>query len=187
MGNDHDVETSSLPANGGIQQLRSLGLYAVGARVDHFSRKLLVKLYAGIELNVPLGLIQELHESDVSDLSEIEISPSGLGLYFPKLDADILISGLLQGVMGSPVWMAGHPERIEKVRSEDQRRAIQLKMKQLAKKETVKERNKAIERRAVIRAYRILKQTKGDVVMAFDEDLKVAARRPGTPPKVKKR
>ncbi|MEO6678970.1 MAG: DUF2442 domain-containing protein [Pseudomonas sp.] len=187
MGNDHDVETSLPPAHGGIQRQRSLGLYAVGAHVDHLSRKLLVKLYAGIELNIPLGLIQELHEGDVLDLSEIEISPSGLGLYFPKLDADVLVSGLLQGVMGGPTWMAGHPERVEKVRAEDQRRAIQLKIKGLAKKEMVKERYKAVERRAVIKAYRILKQAKGDVVITFDEDLKVAARRPGAPPKMKKR
>ena len=186
MDNDHDVETSSPPAHGSIQQLRSLGLYAVGAHVDHFSLKLLVKLYAGIELNVPLGLIQGLHEGDVSDLSEIEISPSGLGLYFPKLDADILVSGLLQGIMGSPAWMSGHSERVEKVRAEDQRRAIQLKIRDLAKKEMVKERNKAVERRAVIKAYRILKKTKGEVFITFGEDLKVAARRPGAHPKMKK-
>ena len=40
------------------------------------------------------------------DLQEIEISPSGFGLHFPKVDADVYLPGLLSGEVGSRRWMA---------------------------------------------------------------------------------
>jgi len=36
----------------------------------------------------------------------IEISPSGYGLHFPKLDADLYLPSILEGVFGSERWMA---------------------------------------------------------------------------------
>ena len=36
-----------------------------------------------------------------------EIMPTGLGLHWPKLDADLCLPALLQGVFGSPRRMAG--------------------------------------------------------------------------------
>ena len=43
----------------------------------------------------------------ISVLAIIEITPAGLGLHWPKLDADLYLPALLQGVFGSPRWMAG--------------------------------------------------------------------------------
>ena len=40
------------------------------------------------------------------DLAQIEISPTGLGLHWPRLDADLYVPALLQGVFGSRSWMA---------------------------------------------------------------------------------
>lgn len=37
----------------------------------------------------------------------IEISPGGLGLHFPMLDADLYLPALLEGIFGSRKWMAG--------------------------------------------------------------------------------
>ena len=39
-------------------------------------------------------------------MSEIEISPSGLGIHFPRLDADLYLPALLEGFLGSRLWMA---------------------------------------------------------------------------------
>mgnify|MGYP002146897045 CR=1 FL=1 len=39
-------------------------------------------------------------------LADIEISPAGLGLHWPQLDADVYLPALLQGVFGSRTWMA---------------------------------------------------------------------------------
>jgi hypothetical protein len=36
----------------------------------------------------------------------IEVSPLGLGLYLPKIDADLYLPPLLQGLLGSRDWMA---------------------------------------------------------------------------------
>jgi len=39
-------------------------------------------------------------------LQAIEVTPSGLGIHFPKLDADLYLPALLKGVLGSRKWMA---------------------------------------------------------------------------------
>src|SRR5437868_3887052 len=41
-----------------------------------------------------------------ADLAQIEISPAGLGLHWPRLDADLYVPALLQGALGSKGWMA---------------------------------------------------------------------------------
>jgi len=38
--------------------------------------------------------------------ADIEISPAGLGLHWRRLDADLYVPALLQGVFGSKSWMA---------------------------------------------------------------------------------
>lgn len=49
---------------------------------------------------------QGLERAKPSDLELIEISPSGFGLHFPKIDADIYVPAVLEGVLGSKKWMA---------------------------------------------------------------------------------
>ena len=38
-------------------------------------------------------------------LAQIEITPSGFGLHWPLLDADLSVTGLLAGVFGNALWM----------------------------------------------------------------------------------
>ncbi|HET8750413.1 MAG TPA: DUF2442 domain-containing protein, partial [Sphingomicrobium sp.] len=47
-----------------------------------------------------------LEHADEEALEDIQITPSGLGLHWPKLDADLYVPGLLQGLFGSRRWMA---------------------------------------------------------------------------------
>jgi hypothetical protein len=49
---------------------------------------------------------QGLEGAKPSQLDEIEITPSGFGIHFPKLDADLHVLGLLEGFLGSKKWMA---------------------------------------------------------------------------------
>jgi hypothetical protein len=42
----------------------------------------------------------------------IEITPSGLGIHFPKLDADLYLPALLEGFLGSRRWIAAQMGRI---------------------------------------------------------------------------
>ena len=46
--------------------------------------------------------MEGLNHARPAELAEIEISPTGLGLHFPTLDADLYIPSLLAGVFGSP-------------------------------------------------------------------------------------
>mgnify|MGYP002721470739 CR=1 FL=1 len=55
---------------------------------------------------VPAHLIQELARTDPEALTNIEISPSGLALHWPSLDANVYVPGLMQGVFGMKLWMA---------------------------------------------------------------------------------
>jgi hypothetical protein len=49
---------------------------------------------------------QGLETATWEQLREIEIYPTGSGLHFPALDADLYIPALLEGVFGSKRWMA---------------------------------------------------------------------------------
>jgi hypothetical protein len=47
-------------------------------------------------LGVPVSLAQGLAGAKASDSADIEITPTGLGLHWPKLDADLYLPSLLQ-------------------------------------------------------------------------------------------
>lgn len=80
--------------------------HAVGAHYDRRSSRIVVNLNTGIQLAFPAELAEGLAGASPQNLAEIEISPSGLGLHWPRLDADVYIPALLQGVLGSKSWMA---------------------------------------------------------------------------------
>ena len=60
----------------------------------------------GLELGVPVDLVQGLAGAKASDLADIEISPTGLGLHWPRLDADLYLPALIEGMFGTRRWMA---------------------------------------------------------------------------------
>jgi hypothetical protein len=49
---------------------------------------------------------ESLEKATPAELETIEISPSGLGIHFPRLDADLYLPALLEGFLGSRKWMA---------------------------------------------------------------------------------
>jgi hypothetical protein len=80
--------------------------HAIAARYDRRVSRIVVSLNTGLELAIPPHIVEGLNHARPAELAEIEISPTGLGLYFPTLDADLYIPSLLAGVFGSPHWMA---------------------------------------------------------------------------------
>jgi hypothetical protein len=38
----------------------------------------------------------------------VEVTGAGTGIFFPGLDADLYVPGLIEGVMGTRNWMAAH-------------------------------------------------------------------------------
>lgn len=85
--------------------LRAAG-HAVSARYDRSTSRVMVMLNTGVELAFPTALVEGLAGASPDCLAEIEISPAGLGLHWPQLDADIYVPALLQGVFGSKNGMA---------------------------------------------------------------------------------
>jgi len=85
--------------------LRDVG-YAVSARYDRRRSRVVVGLNTGVEFAFPAKLAEGRSGASPEGLSEIEISPAGLGLHWPRLDADLNVPALLQGVFGSKHWMA---------------------------------------------------------------------------------
>ncbi len=79
---------------------------ATAARYDRTLGRLIIQLASGIDLMLDPRLAEGLDRATPTQLSAIEITPSGLGLYFPNLDADLYVPGLLEGVLGSKKWMA---------------------------------------------------------------------------------
>ena len=79
---------------------------AVAARYDRRTRRLVVTLSNGLDLGIPEAKAQGLAGAKASDLATIEITPTGLGLHWPKLDADLDLPSLLQGLFGTRRWMA---------------------------------------------------------------------------------
>jgi len=86
------------------------GARAVAARYDRRVSRVVVRLDSGLELAFAPHIAEGLAHARPDDLIEIEITPSGLGLHFPRLDADLYLPALLEGVLGSRKWMAqiGH-------------------------------------------------------------------------------
>lgn len=88
-----------------MRSLRDAG-HAIGARYDKRSGRVVVNLNTGVQLAFPVSLMEGLAGAGPDDLAEIQISPAGLGLHWPRLDADVYVPALLQGVFGSRNWMA---------------------------------------------------------------------------------
>jgi Protein of unknown function (DUF2442) len=80
--------------------------YAIGARYDPRTSRIVVHLNTGLELAFPPSLMEGLAGASPEELADVEISSAGLGLHWPKLDADVYIPGLLRGIFGSRRWMA---------------------------------------------------------------------------------
>lgn len=90
-----------------MKDLMKAGPRAVSARYDRRLSRIVVALSSGIELTFPPEMAEGLAGASPRELSKIEVSPTGFGLHFPELDADLYLPALLEGVLGSPAWMAG--------------------------------------------------------------------------------
>ena len=80
------------------------GPTAVAAR--YRAGMIVIELSSGVEVRFPVKLAQGLEIGSPKDLSEIKIEARGLGLYWPRLDVDLYVPSLLQGVLGTRKWMA---------------------------------------------------------------------------------
>lgn len=99
-------------ANARASQLQSTLPRALSARYDRRIGRIVLNLSTGMDLGFPPHLAQGLETATPAQLSQIEISPSGFGVHFPKLDADLYLPALLEGFLGSRQWMASRLGRL---------------------------------------------------------------------------
>lgn len=88
-----------------MARLRDAG-HAVKARYDRRRGRVVIALSTGVEVTFPTHIAEGLAGASPEELDDIEISPAGLGLHWPKLDTDLYVPSLLQGIFGSRKWMA---------------------------------------------------------------------------------
>lgn len=80
--------------------------HATHVRYDRKRDRVVIALSSGIEVAVRPRDVQGLEHATPARLGEIEISPSGLGIHFPRLDADVYLPAMLEGFLGSKRWIA---------------------------------------------------------------------------------
>src|SRR5580765_5980590 len=83
-------------ANKRAAELLSTTPTAVTARYDRCLDRVVIDLNNGSAIRFKPQDIEGLEQSQPEQLNEIEISPSGLGLHFPAIDADIYLPSLLE-------------------------------------------------------------------------------------------
>jgi hypothetical protein len=93
-------------ANRRAAERRSTTPAAISARYDRKSDRVILSLNTNLEIMFSPKNAEGLEHATPSQLGAIEISPSGYGIHFPKLDADLYVPALLEGMLGSRRWMA---------------------------------------------------------------------------------
>jgi hypothetical protein len=78
----------------------------VRAKYDPKLRQIILILNSNAWFGFSPDNVQGLEGANATQLEEMEISPSGFGVHFPQLDADVYLPALLQGHFGSSKWMA---------------------------------------------------------------------------------
>jgi len=105
-----EFDTEYRRANHRANERRQSSAYATAARYDAARDRVILEVttpaMAKLEVSFSPRDAQGLETASAADLAEIEISPSGLGIHFPALDADIYLPALMEGLLGSREWMA---------------------------------------------------------------------------------
>lgn len=93
-------------ANESARKQQSNAPRAISAKYDRHLRRIVIHLSSNLGIFFFPRDAEGLEGATPEQLDEIEISPSGYGLHFPKLDADLYLPSLLEGVFGSERWIA---------------------------------------------------------------------------------
>ena len=78
---------------------RMRGPCAVSAHYDHGRNRVIARLTTGVEIGFPPHVVEDLRGASADDLKAIEVSELGFGIHFPRLDADLYVPALSDGVL----------------------------------------------------------------------------------------
>jgi len=95
-----------MPSNAKLGAFQVSPPRAVRARYDRRLRRIIIRFSAGLEVSFSPRDAQGIEKATAAQLKRIEISPSGNGIHFPKIDVDLYLPALLMGFLGSRNWIA---------------------------------------------------------------------------------
>jgi len=78
---------------------------AIAAKYNSQQDQIVINFSDGSEFRFSSQLGQGLQNATPEQLAEVEVTPSGQGLHWETLDADLSIPDLLRGVYGNRKWM----------------------------------------------------------------------------------
>jgi hypothetical protein len=87
---------------------------------------LILKLSDGHRRAIPVEDVEGLQDATKAQLSAIEILGSGTGIHWPKLDVDLYVPMLLQGITGTKRWMSEMGRRGGSAKTPSKKKASQL-------------------------------------------------------------
>ncbi|HYI41497.1 MAG TPA: DUF2442 domain-containing protein [Allosphingosinicella sp.] len=79
---------------------------AASARYDPGTGRIVVDLTNGCAFAFPARRIEELETASDAEIAEVQVAGAGFGLHWPSRDADLTLSGLMNGVFGTRRWMS---------------------------------------------------------------------------------
>jgi hypothetical protein len=79
---------------------------ALRARFDPGTGRVSVDLTNGCAFSFPARLVQGLEAASDEDLAAVEVLPQGRGLHWERMDVDVSLPGLLNGIFGTRTYMA---------------------------------------------------------------------------------
>jgi hypothetical protein len=110
MSKDDFVINATLQAQ--INQARQAGVgldetepRAVKAWYEPTSARVFIEIKNGVVMGFPHQLLQGLESATPEQLAEVEVTPSGYGLHWESLDADLGVPQLVTGIFGTKTWM----------------------------------------------------------------------------------
>jgi hypothetical protein len=95
-----------LAATRRADERRRKGPVATAVHYDEQAERIVIDLGSGLSISFHPQDAQGLEQARPEQLADSEISPSGLGIHFPQLDADLYLPALLEGFFGTRRWMA---------------------------------------------------------------------------------
>jgi hypothetical protein len=101
-----ELTTEQFEAAKARGEARMRGPRAESTHYDAGRNRVIVRLTTGVEIGFAPRDVEGLQHASTDDLKAIEVQAFGLGIHLPKLDSDLSVPALLEGVLASKRWMA---------------------------------------------------------------------------------
>jgi hypothetical protein len=76
-----------------------------GQIYEFASARIFMELKNGVLMGFPVTLLQGLESATPDQLAAVEVTPSGYGLHWERLDVDLSVPQLVAGIFGTQTWM----------------------------------------------------------------------------------